>query len=232
MTYSIFPVSSATISLHRSPKEPLPALERYRPCQGLVTVCVVVFINGRYVSQAPKAPFICHSNTQKHTLDLNLQLKCSLSTSVCLCVSSCLSVSLCVSLSHTHTQRFGAHLKGNFPHLLSRDCFSFSHFSKNKNTKNTSCQMAQPSQLSPPEGSLRSAKPLELTVSPGTGREEVWGQGRESRTVRGPHSLRYPVNPWPLWARRNLRPTGGSEIFMTRTKSQRPRKRKGAPWAP
>ena len=154
-------------------------------------------------------------------------------TTLCLSVSpSCLSVSLCVSLSHTHTQRFGAHLKGNFPHLLSRDCFSFSHFSKNKKTKNTSCQMAQPSQLSPPEGSLRSAKPLELTVSPGTGREEVWGQGRESRTVRGPHSLRYPVNPWPLWARRNLRPTGGSEIFMTRTKSQRPRKRKGAPWAP
>lgn len=177
---------------------------------------------------------------EKHTLSSSSESKedkspqpSPLHHSLCLSVSpSCLSVSLCVCLSLTHTQRFGAHLKGNFPHLLSRDCFSFSLFSKNKKTKNTSCQMAQPSQLSPPEGSLRSAKPLELTVSPGTGREEVWGQGRESGTVRGPHSLRYPVIPWPSWARRNLRRTGGSEIFMTQTKSQRPRKRKGAPWAP
>ena len=114
---------------------------------------------------------------EKHTLSSSLESKedkspqpSPLHHHLCLSV---LSVCVCVCVSYTtHTHRFGARLKGNFPHLLSRDCFSFSLSSKKKKT---SCQVAQPNLLSPPEGSLHSAKPLELPVSPGTGREERYG---------------------------------------------------------
>lgn len=79
----------------------------------------------------------------------------------------------------------------------------------------------------PPEGSLHSAKPLELTVSPGTGRE-VWGQGGVWNSERSPF---YSDACHPLAIVGQKKPqTHWSEIFMTQTEGQRPRK-KGAPWA-
>ena len=88
---------------------------------------------------------------------------------LCFSVSlSCLSVCLSLSLSHTHTHtQIWGPSKRKLPSYSFKGLFFFFSSLKETKTKNTSCQVVQPNPLSPPEGSLHSAKPLELTVSLG-----------------------------------------------------------------